>query len=307
MQTITHKLNRKTLRQTALCLMVASVIALPGVSQAGWFSSSKPAQRVKAKVAATPGNITAKVADISRKLNEIYAQVGNSPIKDQVANGPVMNTVRASFDFVQQQQAEYQRFEPNAEAFRNELRRLFNDVVGITQDYPAFNLAGGAIDRVSDSLQLIDRAPAQFLFLMDKALRPQLPAMQKAVYQIHQKLAALPPLPTPDALMDDAYALQGTLCQFVTDPRTATHVATVQAILKTFIWMINSVKGLLPNDLTLQGTVVAGGGVTVSTHPAKIPFHVIGGVILEGIDLKISNTITIAKSVCQVSGHYNPS
>ncbi|UCE88834.1 MAG: hypothetical protein JSW10_11000 [Pseudomonadota bacterium] len=306
---------------SALVLVLSAAGTFP--ASAGWFDgaadkvrskTSSTAQRVVAapKKAATSAqgrieDIKDKVTDMSRKLNEMYGEVrAFQPMMDRMRNGPLMEGVGATIDFLEERQHDYQQFAgPYAETFRQDIQGLFGDLQGVMRDFPAF-ANDDAGQRLSKVIALVDRMPVQFLYLLEQAIGPQLPTLRENVDNIRAKLAELPDLPRPRDLLANPLPYEAELCELVTNKRTATHVATVQALLKTLSWGLKSIKDLTPTDLEITVNAVAGAGTSIATHPARVPFHVLQAFIVDGIDLAITNYVSIATSMCQVRGQYDP-
>ena len=242
--------------------------------------------------------LKSSVVDIAEKFEELDRMMREKqPMMDALA--PVMEGVEGALDFVQDMHADYQRFEPRAEAFRHDLQGFFSDVLGLAGDFPGFDGGGDAIDRLQDALGLIGRLPTQFLFLLDTAVGAQLTKLQKAVEDVYLYASMLPPLPSAmevGAAVSDPATYAPQLCTLVTDRYVPLAVVMLQNTLNYISFALKSVAGLLPKDLVLEGTVGAGGGITLSAHPAGIPFHVVGTVIIDGINLSISSKMTLAKA-----------
>jgi len=115
---------------------------------------------------------------------------------------------------------------------------------------------------------MINKVPSQFLYIMDKAVGEKLVTINEKVAEIRNDLAKLP---SPRVLMQNPLAYENELCTIVDSRETAVSVAVIQAKLKTTIWLLNTVRGYLPDDLTLSATAVAGDGFTAAIHPAQIP------------------------------------
>jgi hypothetical protein len=300
---------------STLILMLA--ISGTTTATAGWFSEATGKARSTAntavqRVSTTPRNISAtakeraddaagRVGDIYAKLDEMYEEVrAQKPVMERFRNGPVIQGIEATLGFIEEKQHDYQQFADRyAASFRQDLQEMFGDMQGIIQDFPAFG-NDDAGQRLYVAMDLIDRLPTQFLYLLHEGVGTQLGTMQDTLLSIHSKLAELPDLPTQRDLIADPFAYKLQVCPLVTDERTATHVATVQALLKTLSHILKSIKELMPSDLTITVNAVAGAGTTVATHPARVPWHVAGNVIVDGIDLTITNIVTIAASMCTI-------
>ncbi len=308
---------------TASALALTLSVAWTGPAEAAWLSGAVDTARSKTtavtkRVTEAPKQVVSRtqgtiddvwkqLADMSQKLEMIYAEAwAHQPMMDRLRSGPLMQGVDAAIEFLDQRQDEFQQFEnQGAEIFRQDLVALFSDLQGIMQAFPAIS-SDNAAQRLNKVSELIQHMPVLFLFAMNQAVGPQLPILKETVADIGLKLAEMPKLPRQRDLLADPLAYEPQLCDLVTNKRLATHIATVQARLKLASWMLKSIKDLTPSDLTLSGTVVAGGGVTVSKHPARIPFEVVGGVVVDGVSLRIDTIMTMAKTVCQVTGKYDP-
>ena len=320
MNTINYKIfNSRNARNVAVSAVMTVVIALPGTSFAGgWWANNSGVTKVRAKVQSVktnvvhkvekaPGKVKDKIEDVADKLNEIYAQIqDNQPLLNQIKDGPLIGAIGDTLQFLQENQAEYQQFvSQEGEYFRDDIRNLLSDFIDISQEFPVARQKSKVVEQMQKALTLIDKLPPVFLYPMYKAIGPKLEEMQLMISSLRTKLAALPELPPLKDLYMDPMAHAESMCNFVTDKKVAVHVATIQAILKTGVWSVGVVLDNLPKDLTVNATVVGGGGTTVSAHPARAPFNMIK-MILEGTDLGITQYTAIGKSVCVASGLHTP-
>jgi len=295
MKNLTNKM-----RTTGICLLTVAAIALPTAANAGWFTNKQPVKKVVQKAKATPGNIAAKVTDISIKINEMAAQMAESrPLMSKVKESNMMSTLKEVIEFVGEQQQDYQAFASNdIYGFRQNFQNMLSGFGGIVNDFPAIENA----DRLNNSLtkagDMINKMPSQFLYIMDKAVGEKLITINAKVADIRNDLAKLPQLPSPRVLMQNPMAYETELCTIVESRETAVTIAVIQAKLKSAIWSLNTVRGYLPDDLTLSATAVAGGGFTAAIHPAQIPLKT-PLVVLEAVDLAIDNNVSIANAMCK--------
>jgi len=312
--------NAKSVRNIAVSSMITLLVVLPATSFAagGYWSQNRGVTVVRAKVqnatkkvsnkvAAAPGKVKDKIEDVADKLNEIYAQVqDNQPLLNQLKEGPLVGALGDTMKFLQDNQAEYQQFaSQEADYFRDDVKNLMLDFIGISEDFPIARQKPKVVESMQKIVSLVDKLPAALLYPMYKALGPRLEEMQAIITGIRTKLAAIPELPPMKELYLNPMAHAETMCKFVNDKEVAVHVATLQATIKSAIFITKMAKEYIPKDLTINVTVVGGGGLTLMVHPARIPFSAIGN-ILEGIDLAITNTSTIGQSVCVASGLHTP-
>jgi len=312
--------NPGSARKVAVCTVMTIAIALPATSFAGgYWAQNRGITKVRAKVqtvkknvvkkvAKAPGKVKDKIEDVADKVQEIYAQIEeNRPLMTQIKNGPLMSTIGDTLQFLQDNQADYQQFvNQEAENFRDDITNLLSDFLAITQDFPVARQKGKVVEQIQNALALIDKLPSAFLYPMYKAVGPRLEEMQQTISNVRTKLAALPELPPIKDLYLNPMAHAETMCTLVTDKKIAVHVATIQAMLNSGVWSVKTVLEFLPKDLTISATVVGGGGTTVSAHPARMPLNIIV-MIMEGINLSLTQNMAIGKSVCTASGLYTPS
>jgi len=289
----------KTLRQTTLCLVSALAIGLPAIGQAGLLKDSKLVNKVVPRVVAAPGKATDRMADIASKVNEIYSQISeNRPLLDQMKNGRMMENVKETLVFINDQQADYQVFaDQGVYTFRSDIKDVLYGFGDITQAFPGAEPDGRLMDKLDKAADLVDKMPAQFLYIMHQAVAPQLPELQEKVDNIRDSLALLPDLPSKRELYRDAEAYGDSLCELVENRAIGVSIAVLQARLKATAFVIKNIKAYLPDDLAVVASVVAGGGATVTKHPAQYPLQILL-TIVEGIDLQITNYTSIAKAVC---------
>lgn len=311
----------RSARQIAVCSIIVFAVAVPATSFAagGYWSQNRGITKVRAKVQKVSKKAVKKVADapakaqetmqdLVDKLNEIYSQIEeNRPLLNQMKGSPLMSGVTDTMKFLQDNQTEFKQFvAQDADYFRDDVKNLMLDFIGISQDFPIARQKAKVVESMQQIVTLIDRLPPALLYPMYKALGPRLEEMQAIITSIRTKLAAIPKLPPLKDLYLDPMAHAETMCTFVTDKEVAVHVATLQATIKSAIFITKMAKEYIPKDFSISVTVVGGGGLTLMVHPARIPFIAIGN-ILEGIDLAITNTSTIGTSVCTASGLHTPS
>ena len=321
MNTVNRKIfNTRNARNSAISAIMVLAIALPGTSFAGgYWAENSGITKVRAKVQSVKtkatkkvkqvkGKATDKIEDMVEKLDDIYSQIEeNRPLLNQIKDGPLMNAIGDTLQFLHENSDEFQQFvSQEGEYFRDDVKNLLSDFIAISQDFPVARQKGKVVDQMQKTLALIDKLPPVFLYPMYKAIGPKLEEMQHMITSLRSKLAALPELPPLMDLYIDPMAHAQAMCDFVTDKKVAVHVATIQAILKTGVWSVGVVLDNLPKDLTVNAMVVGGGGTTVAAHPARAPFNMIK-MILEGADLGITQYSAIGKSVCTASGLYTPS
>ena len=292
-----------SIRHTAVCLAIVAFSGLPGASYAGWFSNaattvSTKAHTTAAKVAAVPGNAQDKLADVSAKINEIYAQIEeNRPLTETLRNGRMMTTLKETLGFIQDMQEDYQQFAAqDVYTFRSDMQALMSNFSTIGQ---TFGQDGAILDRLDKTVTLIDRMPTSFLYLMNKAVGSQLVNLRERTTQIGEQLSGLPELPSLRELYRDPLAYTDSVCPLVNDKRTAVYVAAVQAQVKNISFVLKSIKDYLPGDLVVTADVVAGGGLTMSKNPSQLPFQVMS-TIVDSIDMKITSYTTMAAAICSV-------
>jgi hypothetical protein len=294
------KILTQKMRTTGICLITAAAITLPTVANAGWFNKSKPAQKIAAKAKATSGNITAKVSDISQKINEMANQMKESrPLMNKVKSSNMMQTLKEVVEFMGEQQQEYQAFaNGGVYAFRRNFQDTLQGFGGVVNDFPGIENADRLNQKLDKAVELINKLPSQFLFIMDKAVGEKLISVNEKISDLRKDLSKLPRLPTPRVLMQNIYAYEVELCKLVDSREVAVTVAVIQAKLKTIMWTLNTITSYLPNDLTVSATAVAGGGFTAAIHPAKVPFQ-IPLTIVQAVDLGIGNNVSIANAMCK--------
>ena len=292
-------LNQK-MSTTGICLIMAISIALPTSANAGWFSSKQPVKRVIAKAKATPGNITAKVTDISKKINEMARQMSESrPLMQKVKSSKMLNTLKEVVEFIGEQQEEYQDFASNeVHVFRQNFGDMLHGFGGVINDFPAIENADRLNKKLDKAANLINRIPSQFLFIMHKAVGEKLVEVNEKISDLRGDLVKLPQLPAPRVLMQSPRDYETEICKLVDSRGAAVSVAVIQAKLKTIIFVLKTITSYLPNDLTISVTAVAGGGFTAAIHPAKVPFQ-IPLTILETVELGIGNNVSIANAMCK--------
>ncbi|MGD8783901.1 MAG: hypothetical protein PVG75_05665 [Thioalkalispiraceae bacterium] len=286
-----------TTKMYVVVLFTATMLFTPGISYAGWFGDK--AQKVKTRVKATPGNVQQKVQDMSQKLNEIHQQIAeNRPLMEKMKNGKMMDSLKEVVEFIIESQQEYQAFaNRGVNGFRQDFSDMLYGFGYIINEAPALENADRLNDRLDTAMDLMDKIPSQFLFIMHKAVGNKLHSISDNVNSIRNDLGQLPRLPKPSELNRDPYAFEVELCSLVNSRANAVRIAVIKNRLKTTIWTMKTITSYLPDDLTFDVTVVGGGGFTATKHPAQVPFK-IPLTILEAIELSIDNRVALANAMC---------
>lgn len=290
-------------------LLIVTLMVTPGFSHAGWFSSKVEATKTKVqtrvstaatKTKETASNIKDKVEDISNKLNDIYSQIeSNRPLMNKVKNSPMMGNLKEILKFMQDAQEDYQNFaNSGADTFRRDMQDILYDFGNIISAFPAIERGDKMINKLDKVSDMMDKIPGQFLYVMHKAVGDKLADLRVKVGDLSNQLARLPKLPKSRELYRDPQAYEVELCQLVDSRGAAVTVAVIQAKLKEIIWGLKTIASYMPDDLTFSVTAVAGGGFTATKHPAKVPFKV-PLTVLEAVELKISNDVSIANAMCK--------
>jgi hypothetical protein len=284
------------MRSTTLCLVTVAAIALPGTSQAGWFSNAKPVTKVTQKAKATAGNVQAKVADMSRKLNEIYSQFeGGRPLVDAMKEGQMVETVKEVMLFVNESQKDYQYFASSGiYAFEQDINDMVSDLAGIAQ---LTKLDGKLVAQLEKIQRLVGKMPKQFLYIMYKAMGEKISDLREQTQMLSGHLQFAQNLPSSRSLMSSPMSHQTSLCPLVNDKKTKVSYAVVMAILNRMVLDISLANDLSPDDLYASGTAVAGGGTTVGKFPTKF-ITLTTKRLIEGVKVNLESANSIAQAVC---------
>lgn len=290
-----NKLTQK-IRSTTICLVTVAAIALPGTSQAGWFSNSKPVVKVSQKAKATAGNMQAKVTDISRKLNDIYSQLeGGRPLVNAMKEGQMVETVKQVLQFVNESQKDYQYFASSGVyAFEQDINDMVSGLGSIAQQTQLDSKLVGQLDKIQN---LVAKMPKQFLYIMYKAMGEKIADLSQQTQTLRSRLEFAVNLPSSRDLMVAPMSHQASLCPLVNDKGIKVSYAVVMAVLNRVMLDVNLLNDLSPDDLYASGTAVAGGGTTVGKFPTKFITLTIKRIV-EGIKVNLENTNSIAEAVC---------
>ena len=298
--------DKNIFSQSAVCLTLMAALALPLQAEAGWLSEAKSkvtskTQTVTKRAAAVPGKVKDRIEDVQDKVNEMYSYLEeNRPLADNLRNSKMVDTLKETLEFLQDQRADYQNFvDQGVYDFRLDMQDLVTNITGIGEQ---FGRSGAAMERLGKMGEFIDKIPASFLYIMHKGVGPQLSELQEQIAVLSQQVSMLPQLPNQRQLLSNPTSYRPTLCPLVTDEDTALYVAVIQAQLETISFLLKSIKDLLPSDLVVTADVVAGGGLTMSKNPAPLPFQVMA-IVVDAINLKISNATTLATAMCPATGH----
>lgn len=276
---------------TGICLITAAAIAVPTVGHAGWFSDARPSKKVSQLVKSKAGDVQARVSEIAVKLDEIYAQVeDNRPLLNALKNGQMVQQLTEVVEFLNESQQDYQVFAENG-VFT--LRSDINELVATVSDVSdMMKLDGKLSDQLNEAAGLIDRIPTTFLFALARSgVDKKLQDMLTRLSQLRDDLVLVATLPVEKEVFLYPDLHKDSLCNLVTD--SATQLAVLNARIDYNIWSIEKVSGLMPEDLTVNVTVVGGGGATVSKFPPQYIFKAIS-TILEVIKLRLSSYTSIA-------------
>lgn len=303
------KTRTKKLFSTGVCLIVVAVVGLPGIGHAGWKDHSnnlraKVTQTVKAapkKVTqtakATPGNIKAKVEDISSRVNEISTQLRESrPLMDMMKNGHLMEQLTEVMQFLNESQKDYYDFAGHGEfVMREDIAGLVGSVGNLTN---ALGMEGKMGDQLQKASGLVDKIPTTFLYPLFKAgIGAKITEIRDRFEVLVDDVTLIATLPQEE----DAYlypeSYKAELCPLVNDAQTKLQLAVLEAKLNAVTWQNKTITGYMPQDLTISLTVVGGGGATVSKFPAQYIFKIIDTVV-GSIHLRLKNYKSIAKTMC---------
>ena len=293
MNTLTQKI-----RSTTICLVTVAAIALPGTSQAGWFSDSKPARKISHVAHATAGNLQHKVSDISTKINEMAAQMAESrPLADAMKNGRLMAHLTELVHYVNEYQQEFQNFNNSgADEMRQDIKNLVNAVTGITD---VLGMDSKVVDQLQRASNIIDKMPATFLYPLAKSgLSDKIKATRDRFLQLKDNLALIATLPREKDvfLYPDSY--KADLCPLVTDAQTKTQLAVLGARIKYNKFVIEQMSKLVPEDLTINIEVIGGGGATIAKFPPQYLFKAME-TILGMVEMRIDAYKSIGEAMCK--------
>jgi hypothetical protein len=296
------KLKSKNIfSQSAVCLTLMAALALPLQAEAGWFSDAKSkvtsrTQTVTKRATAVPGKVKDRIEDVQDKVNELYSHLEeNRPLADKLRNSKMVDTLKETLEFLQDQRADYQDFvDQGVYEFRLDMQDLVSNITGIGEQ---FGRGGAAMERLGKMGELIDKIPASFLYIMHKGVGPQLSELQDQIAILSQQVAMLPQLPNQRQLLSNPTSYRPTICRLETDKETKVNVVVIQGQLKFLNFLLKSIKDMLPSDLVVTADVVAGGGLTMSKNPAPVPFEVMA-MVVDTIDLRLENATKLAEAMC---------
>ena len=298
-----NTLARK-IRLSGICLVTAAAIALPCAGQAGSFGSvvksAAPSAVVK-KAARTAGkgvtSVQDAVGDIADKLDEVYSRIeDNRPLLNVLNNGQMVQQLTDVVEFLNESQEEFQQFaESGVYVLREDVKELAYTVTDISD---MLNLDSNLSEQLQKSAELVDRMPAVFLFALAKSgIDRQLQDFVTMMRQLGDDLLLIAALPPETAVFLYPEQHMDSLCPLVNDPSVRTRLAVLKALVNYNLFTINTVSGLLPEDLTVNVTVVGGGGATFAKFPLQYIFKAITAV-LELIQVRLESYESIAGSMC---------
>jgi hypothetical protein len=296
----------KPLRHTALCIGLAAALVLPAQSQAGWFSNAKTkvshrTETVTHRVAAAPAKAKDRLEDVQNKLNEIYSHIEeNRPLADKLRDSKMVDTVKETLTFIQDQRADYQQFaDQGVYGFRLDMKDLLTDFTSMGH---MLGRRAPVLDRLEKATALIDKMPTSFLYVMNKAIGTQLQNLQEQTGAISDKFGVLEQLPPLQELYRNPTSYTASVCPLVNDAETKATVAVLKARLANIGFVLETIQGYLPDDLMVDVDVLAGGGTTIGKFPAQIPFKVMSTVV-KGISLRLDHYTSIAGALdCKTGG-----
>lgn len=288
---------RKAFRTTAFGAIFVASIATTMPAHAGWFSNiGKQAKTTVSNIAATPGNIQAKVADISSKLNELFQNIENNrPLAEHLRNGPLMKMVTETLGYMTDMKDQYQQFTSSGQDqyFRQDIKDIISDMSAISQK---FGSNDRKLRRLEKMQNLMDKLPSTFLFVMYESAGDRVQAMKDKIAQLQNRLDQLPNLPSFDELAQAPENFTNEICPLVNDKPTKITVALLKVAIKDVSFVVKNIKEAIPEDIDINVDVVAGGGTTIK-NPAQRVLQAIE-IVLDGLELKIDNYETISGAVC---------
>ncbi len=303
MNTLTQKM-----RTTTICLITVAAIALPGISQAGWFSSSKPVKSVshiahrttgsvRHAATSTAGSIKDKVTDISSKVNEMAAQFAESrPLADAMKNGKMMSHLTEMVHYINDYQKDYEDFNNRgADEMRDDIRRLVSSVNGVISTLGMDNKVADQMQRAAD---IIEKVPATFLYPLAKSgLSEKLKATRDRFLQMKDDVTLIATLPREKDVLLYPESYKADLCPLVNDYHTKVQLAVLSARIKQDKYAVDLMSKLIPDDLTVNIEVVGGGGLTISKFPVQYLFIAMN-TVLDVIEMRIDTYTSIGGAMC---------
>lgn len=292
MNTLTHKM-----RTTTICLVTAAAIVIPGTSQAGWFSDSKPARKISHVAHATAGNLQHKVSDISTKINEMAAQMAQSrPLADAMKNGRMMSHLTELVHYINDYQKDFQDFNnQGAGEMRDDIRRLVRSITGVIN---TMGMDNKVVDQMQHAADIVDKMPATFLYPLAKSgLKDKINDSRVRFEQLKENLTLIATLPPVKDVLLYPESYKADICPLVKDDHTKIQLAVLGVRIKRSKWGIDMMSKLVPEDLTINVEVVGGGGATIAKFPAQYLFKAID-TVLDVIEMRIDTYKSIGDAMC---------
>lgn len=296
-------MKTKTITFPVICMLAATVMFTPGVSQAGWFDKKPVKAKVKqiktnasTKAKAGANKLQAKVEDISNKLDEVYAQLEKGrPLKNALEDSNMLETVKDVMAYVGESQKDYQQFaNSGVYVFEDEVNDLFYDLTDIID---TMQLDSKLKKQINDIRDLLAKMPTQFLYVMKKAVGERITEIRQRVQQIKLNLVFVAELPTKQEMFKNPTHHKDSLCPIANNRDKKVSYAIIMGRLKELELVAGTLNDLSPDDLYASGTAVAGGGTTVGKFPTKLITilikHIVGSIIVD-----LDNTKNIAEAVC---------
>ncbi|MEJ2392851.1 MAG: hypothetical protein P8019_15810 [Gammaproteobacteria bacterium] len=262
-------------RHAAMGVVLASSVIVAVPAQASWFGHvSSREHKVAHRVAATPGNLEAKVRDMSGKLNDIYQKFENGmPIVQKMQQIHLKEKLMNNIDYLRDTMSDYDDFaNGGAENFRGDLESIFDNFSSFNQAILHKQALSNSLDRVN---QLVGKLPVSFLYILHKAIGTQLQNMQTKVVLMNSNAQVLASLPSVSTAMQDPQSFIDNACDQDQHKGLKTSFRLALAVIKITAGQIelwaDHYEKLAPRDLVLEGDAVGeGAGTTVSSHPAHI-------------------------------------
>ena len=296
MKTLTRKIC-----STGICLITSIAIAAPGIGHAGWFSKPGPVvKKVTQTVRTGASSVQGNLGEIAGKVNEIYTRMDdNRPLVNALKNGKMMQQLTEVVLYLNESQQDYQAFAENGVyGLRQDIKDLVGTVASISG---MLNLDGKLSDQLEKSAVLVDKMPVTFLFALARSgIDKRLQDILEKLTRLSEDLVLVATLPLERNVYLYPEQHKDSLCPLVNDPQTKVQLAVLNARIDTNIWALDTVSDLIPEDLTVNATVVGGGGATVSKFPPQYIFKAIK-TILGAIKLRTNNYKSIAESMCSTA------
>jgi hypothetical protein len=288
----------------------------------------------------TPGSSNAGLAD---KIVDLKSKVQDKVeiVKDKAADikgdavEQIVEMVLPMIQFIKKQQEGYKDFtgvnncgqgSPCA-VFRQKISKMIVSFATLPEQLPFVETIPTAVKQLEELAQLVDYLPPTMLYAAEKTLAQSFDEIQFRLDMLRFAASNIPAIPTMAELSQSVASSQQVNyaadssggkrakkssaanpaypanCALILD-KAKPHIDLVLTAIKTVHEQIKDTADVLPNEVTVGVTAVAGGTYSVK-HPAKGGLDLVI-LVIKSIERDLTLRLAIHKSFCAALGYQAP-